>query len=71
MKALNDRSLEEVVEELLKADDLVEVEDPKLKKRAQIQRLRAELRKYLNRTRMYAQQIAYLEQRIKEIEEQN
>ena len=71
MKALNDRSLEEVVEELLKAEDLVEVEDPKLKKRVQIQRLRAELRKYLNRTRMYAQQIAYLEQRIKEIEEQN
>lgn len=72
MKALGkgNRSLEEVVEELLNDESLKNIKDPIIRARVQIQRLKGEMRKYLSRPKMFAAHIAYIKDKIREIEEQ-
>lgn len=73
MKSLdkNGRSLEEVVTELLSNDEeLKNIKEPAMRAKIKIQRLKGEMRKYLNRPRMFDKQIAYIRSKIKELEEQ-
>lgn len=64
----NGRMLEEVVEELLKDTKELEGLSEPVKTQVKIQRLKGEMRKYLNRPKMYAQQIAYIKNKINELD---
>ncbi|MDD4804692.1 MAG: hypothetical protein PHN69_06035 [Candidatus Pacebacteria bacterium] len=70
MKSLDEnRSLEEVVEGLLKDDELDNFRDPIKKAKIKIQRLRGELCRYLNRPEINRRQVAYLKNKIVELED--
>jgi hypothetical protein len=64
------RTLEEVVEELLTDENLDKIDEPAVKAKIKIQRLKGEMRKYLNRPKIFAAQIDYIKKKIREIEEQ-
>jgi hypothetical protein len=63
------RSLEVVVTELLKEEDLELISDPGIRVQVKIQKLRGEMRKYLSRPTYYKKQIKYIRGIIKEIEQ--
>jgi len=64
----NKRSLEEVVVSLLNEADLSLIADEAYKAEVQIQKIKGEMRKYLNRPRKWITQIEYLKNQIREIE---
>lgn len=71
LKAINkdNRDLEEVVSLLINSKDLEIIQDVSYRKKIQIQRIKGEMRKYLNRPRMWAMQIEYLREQIKKLED--
>jgi len=64
----NGRTLQEVVEDLLKDTKDLKGLSESVKTQVKIQRLKGELRKYLNRPQMYSMQISYLRDKISELE---
>ena len=67
----SDKSLEAVVEELLNDEDIQKMTDPVLIAKAKIYKLRAEMRRYLNRPHMYKPQIDYITEKMNEVLEEH